>query len=186
MGLTFLVSNDLECIMPLTVSVVTRTDTSNTQNVVRLESTNVRSARSVNDVADVLIINNHVTDEDELVDWDIESEINNVAVTNRSALPEQDKELSSDQDRLFTDDIPQIIPNANIITRTQLIEMQHSDTSLAKLFELAKLKHATMDVIHFEIRSEVLVRCARDQLSPVGLEVTQIVVPSNYGLNCCT
>src|SRR6218665_44985 len=112
-GVDILVDNDLPGIMPFTVSVVTLagTDTTNIQNVVRPGNTNVMSA---NDVADVQTDNDHVTDEDDLVDWDIESETNNVAVTNRSAHSEQDEDLVSDLDRLFTVDIPQIIPNAKI------------------------------------------------------------------------
>src|SRR6218665_1888705 len=52
----------------------------------------------------------------------------------------------SDLDRLFTVDVPPVIPTDEIVTRMQLIAMQHADVSLHKLFVLAKSPHAITDV----------------------------------------
>ena len=46
------------------------------------------------------------------------------------------------------------------------------------MFELAKADNKDMSSSFYEIRNDVLVRRARDRISTVGLEVTQIVVPS--------
>jgi len=56
--------------------------------------------------------------------------------------------------------------------------MQHAIESLLKLYDLAISAHrpTITDVSHFEIRSDLLVKCARDTFQ-AGLEVKQIVVP---------
>lgn len=136
MGLTvdILIGNDLESIMPLTVSVANRasTETSNTQNVVCPGSTNVKSARSSNDVVNVLVDNDHATNENELVDWENESDTNDVVATNMIALVDQDEDLASDCLQMTSHYY--IMPQGNIVTRIQLIEMQHADTSSVKIF----------------------------------------------------
>src|SRR6218665_157160 len=167
-GVDLLVGNDLEGIMPLAVTVVTRagTDTSNTQNVVRPERNNVQDIGSDFDGVDDNEMN-------VLNDVDVAHNI----TTTRSAPVNQNDDFASDLDRLFTVDVPPVIPTDEIVTRMQLIEMQHDDVSLHKLFVLAKSPHAITDVTYFETRSDVLVRCSRDKFSPAGLEVTQIVVP---------
>lgn len=49
-----------------------------------------------------------------------------------------------------------IVPNDAIVTKGQLIDMQHSDTSLTKLFELAKSEHTVTDFSYSNVRSELL------------------------------
>ena len=61
--------------------------------------------------------------------------------------------------------------------RTQLIIFQHDDPLLSKLLDLAKAEQKDTSVCYYEVRNDVFVRCARDRISPVDLEVTQMVVP---------
>lgn len=70
------------------------------------------------------------------------------------------------------------MPDDGTTTRIQLIKLQHADPALIKLFELAKADNREMSSLFSEIRNDVLVRRAPDRISPVGLEVTHIVVPS--------
>src|SRR6218665_3673041 len=139
---------------------------SNTQNVVRPVKNNVQDLESDFDDVD----DNEMND---LNDLDVAHNV----TTTRSAPVNQNDDLASDLDRLFTVDVPPVIPTDEIVTRMQLIEMQHADVSLHKLFDFAKSPHSITDVTYFEIRSHVLVRCSRDKFTPAGLEVTQIVVP---------
>src|SRR6218665_1408538 len=143
--------------MPLTVTVVTRagTDTSNTQNVVRPVRKNVKGPDFpdvYNDLDDV-----DVNEMNALADLEVG---HSVVTTTRSAPVNQNDDFASDLNRLFTVDVPPVIPNDEIVTRLQLIEMQHADVSLHKLFDLAKSPHSITDVTYFEICSDVLVRCS--------------------------
>ena len=70
-----------------------------------------------------------------------------------------------------------VISDDGITMRNQVIQFQHDDPSLSKLFDLAKTEHNEMSVSFYEVQNNVLVRRARDRITPVGLEVTQIVVP---------
>jgi len=143
-GVELLVGNDLEGIMPLTVTVVTRagTDTSNTQNVVRPVRKNVKGLGP--DFHDIHNDDGDVNEMNALDDLDVG---HNVVTTTRSAPVNQNDNFASDLDRLFTVDVPPVIPNDEIITRLQLIEMQHADVSLHKVFDLAKSPHSITDVI---------------------------------------
>src|SRR6218665_61405 len=120
--------------MPLTVTVVTSagTDTSNSQNVVRPVKNNVQDLGSDFDDVDDNEMN-------ELNDLDM---AHNVATTRSAPVNQNDDFFASDLDRLFTVDVPPVIPTDEIVTRMQLIEMQHADVSLHKLFVLAKSPHA--------------------------------------------
>src|SRR6218665_234077 len=104
-GVDLLVGNDLPGIMPLTVSVVTRagTDTSNTQNVVRPVKNNVQDLGP--DFDDV--------DDNEMNDLNDLDVAHNVATT-RSAPVNQNDDFTSDLDRLFTVDVPPVIPTDEI------------------------------------------------------------------------
>src|SRR6218665_1682334 len=138
--------------MPLTVTIVTRagTDTSNTQNVVRPVRKSVKGLGP--DFDDV--------DDNEMNDLDDLDVTHSVVATTRSAPVNQNDDFASDLDRLFTVDVPPVIPNDEIVTRMQLIEMQHADVSLHKFFDFAKSPHSITDVTYFEICSDVLVRCS--------------------------
>ena len=114
-GVDILVGNDLDGIMHLTVSVVTcaGTGTSNTQNVVRPEKTNVKELGSDHDDTDDIddVLEDNHADENDVNDWDDVGVTNNVVNTNRSALVDQNDNLALDLDRLFMYYISPILPN---------------------------------------------------------------------------
>ena len=70
-----------------------------------------------------------------------------------------------------------MLSDGDMASRAKLIELQRSDRSLNKLFSLAQIGHTNNAVSYFSIKNDVLVRHSRDRVVPVGLEVTQIVVP---------
>src|SRR6218665_827797 len=69
-----------------------------------------------------------------------------------------------------------IVAGQSIDSRHKLIALQRKDKSLAKYFDLVQSPDAN-DENFFVLKNEVLVRCARNRIRPVGLEITQIVVP---------
>ena len=79
-----------------------------------------------------------------------------------------------------------MLSEGDIASRAKLIELQRCDRSLDKLFSLAQIGHTNNDVSYFEIKNDVLVRHSRDRVVPVGLEVTQIVVPKQLNLKLLT
>ena len=70
-----------------------------------------------------------------------------------------------------------MLSDGDIASRAKFIELQRSDRSLDKLFSLAQIGQTNNDVSYFAIKNDVLVRHLRDRVVPIGLEVTQIVVP---------
>ena len=80
-----------------------------------------------------------------------------------------------------------IMSEEGLATRTPFVLMQHDDPALSKLFTLAKAINQDKSSTFYEIRNDVLVRRNRDRISPVGLEVTQVVVPSTLctTVHCC-
>ena len=69
-----------------------------------------------------------------------------------------------------------IMSDDGITPRTQSVNMQHDNPALSKLFALAKAGNQGKSSTLYEIRNDVLARRSRDRI--VGLEVTQVVVPS--------
>lgn len=106
-GVDILVGNDLNEIMPLAVSVVTRagTDTTNIQTVVRREITGVKSARVDYDDCDDVSVDNGDVDVDGLIDWDDLGDTTDIVGTNRSASVDQTEDLAPDLSNMFTDDL---------------------------------------------------------------------------------
>src|SRR6218665_3957417 len=87
---------------------------------------------------------------------------------------------------LFDEVKTPMLSNGDIASRAKLIELQRSDRSLDKLFSLEQIGHTNNDVSYFAIKNDVLVRHSRDRVVPVGLEVTQIVVPKQLHLRMLT
>lgn len=106
-GVDILVGNDLNEIMPLAVSVVTRagTDTTNIQTVVRREITGVKSARVDYDDCDDVSVDNGDVDVDGLIDWNDLGDTTDIVGTNRSASVDQTEDLAPDLSNMFTDDL---------------------------------------------------------------------------------
>ena len=84
-----------------------------------------------------------------------------------------DQDLSTTFDEQLSLDI---VAGQSIVSHEKLIALQRKVKLLAKYFDLVQSPDAN-DENFFVLRNEVLVRCARDQIRPAGLEITQIVVP---------
>src|SRR6218665_64126 len=122
-------------------------------------------------------------------------------VTNENVINQEQSELNSnasdfaetalqeehdDFGNLFDEVETPMLSDGDIASRAMLIELQRSDRSLDKLFSLAQIGHTNNDVSYFAIKNDVLVRHLRDRVVPVGLEVTQIVVPKQLHLRMLT
>ena len=77
---------------------------------------------------------------------------------------------------LFSDEVDDTIEISEFCSRDKLIELQHSDSSLTSLFDLARCPERTARSF-YEVRDGVLVRIWRNVVEPDGFGRTQVIVP---------
>src|SRR6218665_3764588 len=136
-----------------------------------------------NDPADALIDDNDEDVADENVMLQEQSELHpNASHIADTALQAEYDDLGN----LFDEDDTPLLSDGDMVSRAKLIELQRRDRSLGKLYSLAQIGQTNNDVSYFAIKHDVLVRHSRDRVVPVGLEVTQIVVPKQLHLRMLT
>ena len=64
-----------------------------------------------------------------------------------------------------------------IVSREQLIKLQHEDVSLQRMFAAVDLNADTINEVGFHVLNGVLVRKWNDKFRPSGLAITQVIVP---------
>src|ERR1043165_2030263 len=77
---------------------------------------------------------------------------------------------------LFSNEVEENIEISEFCSRNELIQLQHSDSSLVSLFELARCPERTARSF-YEVRDGVLVRIWRNVVEPDGFGRTQVIVP---------
>jgi len=200
-GVDFLIGNDLQEEMPLHVSLVTRARTYNTdRNAVVSPQTEANDSQthvhynsmpnvdaghvhdiipndSVPNYSDPVIVLTNDSDDDVLNDDMMNQE---QAELHSNVSDIADTTLKAEYDNLgnlFEEIEKPLLSDGDMASRAKLIELQGSDRSLDKLFFLAQMGQTNNAVSYFAIRNDVLVRHSRNRVMPVGLEVTEIVVP---------
>src|SRR6218665_2841083 len=206
----FLIGNDLQEELPLHVSLVTmaRTYTTDRNAVVASNSdpndsnttAYLHSMTNADDGAmNDIVLNDRLPNDSGPVstliddsDEDITDE--KVMLQEQSDLHSNASDLSDTALQAESDDFGNIfdevetptLSDGDIASRAKLIALQRSDRSLDTLFSLAQIGHTNNAVSYFAIKNDVLVRHSRDRVVPVGLEVTQIMVPNQLHLKLLT
>src|SRR6218665_315379 len=210
LGVDFLIENDLQEELPLHVSLVTRARTYTTDRNAVVDSnsdpnesnTNVHlhPMTNANDGAmDDIVVNdglpNDCSPASTLIDDSDED------ITDETVMLQEQSELHSnasdladtalqaeydDFGNLFDEVETPMLSDEDMVSRAKLIELQRSDRSLDKLFSLAQIGHTNNAVSYFAIKNDVLVRHSMGRVVPVGLEITQIVVPKQLHLKLLT